>query len=342
MVQSRPNRPNFDGFQFKVYVVLSLLMKKILIDTDPGIDDSLALLFVLASAELEVLGLTTVYGNTNVDLATANALRLLEFAGREDIPVARGASKPWQSEYNGGVPHIHGADGQGNTYAPPSHLEAIERTAAEFIVEQVLQYPDEVTLAALGPLTNLADALKMEPAIVNLIKEVVFMGGSAFGPGNATQASEANILSDPEAADFVFGHSWPMTMVGLDVTQKTFLSRADVDQLSTKSSKISNQVLGAYEFYLNFYKEVNKMDGTWVHDSSVFAYLLRPELYRIAYHALRVDMTEGPVRGKTLPSPDGETPAKWANRSKVGICIEVEAEKVVDLIKQRLLNARFP
>ena len=168
------------------------------------------------------------------------------------------------------------------------------------------------------------------------------MGGNAFCPGNTNPVAEANILSDPEAADFVLGHHWPMTMVGLDVTQKTFLSRMDVDELATKSSKISNQVLGAYEFYLNYYKEVNKMDGTWVHDSSVFTYLLRPEFYRIVYHALRVDTTEGPTRGKTLPSPDGETPAKWANRSKVGICVEVESEKVVDLIKQRLLNARFP
>ncbi|MGI9547983.1 MAG: nucleoside hydrolase, partial [Flavobacteriaceae bacterium] len=257
-------------------------------------------------------------------------------------PVARGAAKPWQGPFKGGVPHIHGADGQGNTHAPPSQLKAIKQSACKFIVEQILLYPNEVILAALGPLTNLADALKMEPAIANLVKEVVFMGGSAFGPGNATHASEANILSDPEAADFVFGQNWPMTMVGLDVTQKTFLSRADVSQLTTNYSKIGNQVLGAYEFYLNFYKEVNKMDGTWVHDTSVFAYLLRPEFYKTVSHALRVETAEGSGRGKTLPSPEGEAHVDWLNRPKVNICIEVEAEKVVELIKHRLLNARFP
>ena len=320
---------------------------KLLIDTDPGIDDALAIQFALACPEFEVIGLTTIYGNVPVERSTENALRLIELAGRPNIPVAKGASRSWKKPYEGPKAAVHGEDGQGNTWSDPSSLSAANIPAAEFIVQQVQKYPKQLTIVALGPLTNLADALKIRPEIQELVKEVVFMGGNPFSPGNRNPAAEANVFSDPEAADFVMGHNWPMTMVGLEVTQKTFLSRTDVEELGKANSAIGKQVYAAYQHYLEFYKTVNRLDGTWVHDSSVFTYLLRPDLYKVVSHPIRVETAESISRGKTWPSAkdygfikDNTTP--WAGRPEIAICVDVIGEKTIALLKDRILQAKFP
>jgi inosine-uridine nucleoside N-ribohydrolase len=201
-------------------VTASIVARKIIIDTDPGVDDAMAIFLALRSPEVSVIGLTTIFGNVHTDLATVNALRLLEIAGRNDIPVAHGASAPLTRAYAGPVAFIHGDDGQGNVYLAPASSQAISQPAAEFIVEQILNAPGEITLVPVGPLTNIALALQLEPRIAGLVHEVVLMGGNALVPGNATPAAEANIHNDPEAADIVFAADWAVTMVGLDVTDK--------------------------------------------------------------------------------------------------------------------------
>ena len=218
----------------------------------------MAIELALASPEFEILGLTTVFGNCSVEQGTENALRILDLAGRSDIPVAEGAAKPWNGPFKGGVAFVHGDDGQGNTFSPPSASKPIHLSAVDFIIEQINKFPGEITLATLGPLTNIADAAKKEPGIIDKVKEIVFMGGSAFGPGNATRSSEANILSDPEAADFVFSQHWPMTMVGLDVTEKTFLSKSDAEELAEIDNKITRQVMNAHQFYMKFFYSRHK------------------------------------------------------------------------------------
>lgn len=319
-------------------------MDKLIIDTDPGVDDSMALQFALASKEFYILGITTVFGNVDIEQTTKNALRLLHLANRSDIPVAKGASKPVQGEFLGGVPFVHGYDGQGNTWKPAGPLKPIDIGAEEFIIEQVLRYPNQVSIAALGPLTNLARALDKEPKIQDKVKEIVFMGGNAFCSGNATPTAEANMLSDPEAADKVLGANWPMTMVGLDVTHKTLLSRDTLNRISLFRLPLNDFVMEAYQFYQDFFMKANKIDGTFVHDSSVIAYLIDRNLYKTVEYPVRVETQHSISRGKTWPSL-GESDHEgakalepWRNRPKIKICLDVEDRKVIQLLVQRLIQ----
>ncbi len=315
---------------------------KIIIDTDPGVDDAMAIQFALGSEEFEIVGLTTVFGNVDIDTVTTNALRLLHLANRNDIPVAKGASKPLNREFSGGVPFVHGNDGQGNTWKPVSPLFPIKSTAVEFIIETILKFPNEITIAAIGPLTNLALAIEQQPEIQNFVKEIVIMGGNAFCSGNATPAAEANILSDPEAADAVFGAAWPITMVGLDVTHKTILRKDVLSELSKFDSPINQQVTSAYIFYQDFFIKTNKIEGTYVHDSSVFAYLINKQLYKTIKCPIRVETIESISRGKTWPSlgesdhEEGDALVPWKNRPKINICVDVDSDGVLELLKNRL------
>ena len=319
-------------------------MTKLIIDTDPGIDDSMAIQFAFASGKFEILGLTTVFGNVDVDLTTVNALRLLYLLGQQEIPVSKGASQPLFRDFSGGVPFIHGDDGQGNTWADPSPVKALNIPAHEFIIQKIEQFPGQVTLAALGPLTNLALALQSAPQIQDKVKEVVFMGGNAFCGGNATPAAEANILNDPEAADMVLGANWPITMIGLDVTHKTLLTRDIFNEIASYGSSINSHVTKAYLFYLEFFKKVNNIEGTYLHDASVFAYLIQKGLYKTVKYPIRVDTRDGISKGKTWPATgdtdneEREALLPWKNRPGVSICVEVEGEKVIELLKNTLIG----
>lgn len=311
---------------------------RLIIDTDPGVDDAMAIQLALRSPRLELIGLTTVFGNVEVGLATTNALRLLELAGRQDIPVARGAARPLASEFLGGVPFVHGEDGQGNTWAPAPRTRPLPQPAAEFIVETVMREPGGVTLVAIGPLTNLALALDLEPAIARAVREVVVMGGNALGPGNATPAAEANVLNDPDAADLVFGAGWPLTLVGLDVTHKIHFTGAELDRWGENGDALSAHVARCIPFYRRFYKATHGINGIFVHDSSALAYLLAPQLFITRRWPLRVDVGTGIGRGKTWPSLGesdhelDERLAPWRGRPAVNVCVDVDAEAVRELI----------
>ncbi|MEO0469091.1 MAG: nucleoside hydrolase [Bacteroidota bacterium] len=318
------------------------MSQKIIIDTDPGVDDAMAIQLAFNSPELDVIGLTTVFGNVGIDLTTENTLRLVELAGRPDVPVARGAAKPLHGIFNGGVPFVHGDDGQGNTFRPQSSLKSIELDAADFIIEQLKKHPGEIILVPVGPLTNLALALQKAPEIQNLVKEVVIMGGNAFCPGNATPTAEANIYSDPEAADLVFGAEWSVTMVGLDVTHKVFLSKEQLAEIGKGTSAINQHVAAAYVFYQDFFMKTNQIDGSFIHDSSAIAYVIDKSIFTTVQHPVRVETADCISRGKVWPllgdSDHEERPAlrAWAGRPKVNICVDVAGEKVVDLLMKRL------
>mgnify|MGYP000026453921 CR=1 FL=1 len=317
--------------------------QKIIIDTDPGVDDAMAIQFALNSPELNVIGLTTVYGNVDLELCTTNALRLLELADSTDIPVAKGAAKPLKRVFNGGVPFVHGEDGQGNTFRPKSELKEIDISAEDFIIEQVKKYPNEIILAPIGPLTNLAVALQKAPEIQQLVKEVVIMGGNAFCSGNASPAAEANILNDPEAADLVLGANWPLTMIGLDVTESTFMSHEEIIEVRNASDSALNQfVSDAYVFYEAFYKSNNKIDGSFLHDSSVIAYLLDKTIFSGGFYPIRVETVDGLSLGKTWPFVGSQEalarPAltPWQGRPTVNVMLKVDNERLVSLLKSRL------
>lgn len=320
------------------------LMSKLIIDTDPGVDDSMAIQFALASEEFEILGLTTVFGNVDVEKATINALRLLHLGGRPEIPVSKGAANPLRGKFMGGVPFVHGKDGQGNTWQPKSPLRPVSLPADEFIIEQIVRFPNQVTIAALGPLTNLASALRRKPEIQNKVKEIVLMGGNAFCSGNATPAAEANVLSDPHAADIVLGANWPVTMVGLDVTHKTILGKKTLEEISEFKSPLNNYVMDAYQFYQECFMRVNSVPGTFVHDSSVIAYLIDRSLYKTISFPVKIETQECISKGKVWPSlgdsdcEGGDALRPWQGRPTIDICVEVNSKGVVQLLKDHLMK----
>jgi purine nucleosidase len=316
-----------------------MTVRKIIIDTDPGIDDAMAIFLALASPELKVVGLTTVMGNVEVDLATTNALRLLEIASRQDIPVAEGAAKPIAADFLGAVAFVHGDDGQGNAFLPPPTRQPLDISAAEFIVQQARAYPGEITLVPIGPLTNIALALRLEPNLPKLVAGVVLMGGNAFCPGNASPVAEANIRNDAEAADVVFGAGWPITMVGLDVTNEVLMTDRDLNELHSFATPAGQHMARINPFYRAFLGERLGTEGIVIHDSTAIAYLLAPDLFEVVKAPVRVETGGLFSRGKTWPyvgrTDDNHLPA-WQSRPLVDICTAVNGPAVVALILNRL------
>jgi inosine-uridine nucleoside N-ribohydrolase len=314
----------------------SVATQQVIVDTDPGIDDAIAIFLALASPELDVVGLTTVFGNCAVDVATRNALTLLDVAGRADIPVAMGAANPVAMPYLGGAPHVHGTDGLGDGADPlPTPAgQPVAVTAAEFLC----RHAPGTSILAIGPLTNLALALRLRPDLDTLVDQVVVMGGNALGPGNATPAAEANIMNDPEAADVVFGARWPVTMVGLDVTHQVIMNGATIETIAAADSPTACLLTRAIPFYRSFLEKVSRIDGIYLHDPAAVAYLLDPTLFRTEAWPVRVE-TQGFSRGKTWPSvgdTDEAAPPAWRGRPLVNVCVGVDAPRALDLISSRL------
>jgi inosine-uridine nucleoside N-ribohydrolase len=310
---------------------------RIIIDTDPGIDDAMAIFYALASPELEVVGLTTVFGNAHVEVCTGNAIRILDIAGRPDIPVAQGAGRPLAMDYRGPADFVHGANGLADlALAPPSRgPHALD--AAHFIIEQVMAAPGRITLVPIGPLTNIALALLLRPELPQHLAGIVMMGGNAFCPGNASPAAEANILNDPEAADLVFGADCPIVMCGLDVTEATVMSSEQIGGLATVHNPRARLAAAMLPYYRDFHRTHGFEGGIHVHDSTCISYLLAPQHYRTVQHPVRVDTGHGVGRGRTWPSlRHSLSSGPWAGRRPVTILTEVDSPAVVALELQRL------
>ncbi|MBF2735332.1 MAG: nucleoside hydrolase [Betaproteobacteria bacterium AqS2] len=276
--------------------------RKIIIDTDPGIDDAMAILFAAAHPGVELLGLTTVHGNVSVKDATRNALRVCAVGGFEALPVCVGAAQPLvgRARY---ARHVHGGDGMGDVPAgrwrPP---RPDPRSAVEFIAEQVKAAPGRVTLVPIGPLTNIARFLERHPRLAAKVQEVVLMGGAAFYAGNATPVAEANILCDPEAAARVFASKLKVTMVGLDVTDTTTLSAADFDRIARRSPGPGGFLRRAVRCYIDFYRRERGKAGCCMHDVCAVACIVAPKLFELRTGRIRVHL-EGFMRGGTVVQP---------------------------------------
>ena len=310
------------------------MTKKLIIDTDPGIDDCMAILLALRSPELEVKGLTTVFGNTTGEKTALNALRILETVGAEHIPVARGCDVPLVIPISRLGTHVHGEDGLGNTNSPPPKGKWLDIPAAQFIVDTVLANPGEITLAPLGPLTNIALALRLEPRIAELVSEVVIMGGAATVPGNASPVAEANIWHDPHAASIVFGAGWKLTMVGLDVTTRVIQKRTYLEELCGAGNRATNLLKGILPCYQRYFDENYGYKGSiHTHDPSVIAYLIDSHLFRTESWPIFVE-TEGRCAGQTVP----DYRHVWGESPCVNVCLGVDAPGVLELIKTRLMR----
>ena len=298
----------------------------------------MAIFMALASPELDVVGLTTIFGNAATVDTTRNARVLLDAAGRTDIPVAQGAADSLTNRYVGPVPWVHGHNGLGDAPISAASTPPVAAPAHEFLYSMAAASPGAITLLAVGPLTNLALLLQQHPDAVDLFAEVVVMGGNALVPGNATPVAEANINNDPEAADMVFGASWHVTMVGLDVTHKTNLSGAAIDRISAVDTPTAALLGAALPLYRNFFETRNHVDGIFVHDPSAVAYLLDPDAYTTEQWPLRVE-TESFSRGKTWPNmgdTDDSAPPAWRGRPAVNVCTDVDAPWVLRLVEERL------
>ena len=321
------------------------MVKKIVIDTDPGVDDSLAIFVALNSPELEVLGLTTIFGNAITTTCTENALRLLEIAQRQDIPIAEGAHVPLNGNFRGAATFVHGDNGQGNAELPFPTTTSLEIDAVTFLKETIEAHPHEITLVPVGPLTNIANLLNQHPGIDTKIKEIVLMGGNAQSPGNATPTAEANILNDPEAADIVFSAQCEITMVGLDVTNNVFMNEEQVTTIGSFDNPKSQHIKKINPFYFEFLRDFFEENGMPIHDSSAITYLVHPEYFETIQHPIKVE-TLGVSRGKTWMGMGisdneeglGERLKPWENRTKANICIDVDSEKVISFITERISN----
>jgi purine nucleosidase len=304
-------------------------MHKVIFDTDPGIDDAMALLFLDASPDVELLAVTTTFGNGAIDTTTRNALYLCERFGIPAL-VGRGAGVPLVGQ-PGPAPHfVHGHNGLGDVALPAVISRTADpRPAHRLIIDMVRAHPHEVEIVAVGRMTNLAMALRDDPGIVPLVKQVVIMGG-AFGIrgvlGNVTPAAEANIWGDPLAADEVTAASWPLTMVGLDVTQKTQMPTAYLHALQETAGEAGRFIWEISRFYEKFHND-GGVESIFVHDSSAVAFLLKPELFETRTGAIRV-VTEGVAFGQTIQKPDSVSfpPSDWDGRPSHMVCTDVDSE----------------
>lgn len=312
---------------------------KMIIDTDPGIDDAMAIFTAMAHPDIELLGLTTTFGNVSVDRATTNALKLVELAGLQ-IPVAQGVSAPLVKPLAPFPDFVHGVDGFGNLDLDPPSQAFVSQTAAEFIVDQVNLYPGEISLVAVGPLGNLATALKLDPELPAKVKQVVIMGGVIATDGNVSPVAEANILSDPHAADLVFAAPWPLVMVGLDVTHQVMLPRSLFDEIALKNTKVGVFMRDSASFYIDFYSQVRGIDGCYGHDVSAVIYAVQPELFGTVSGPVCV-ATEGCAMGQTIMSRYGISYplTYWNDRPVQQACLTVDDLAVVRCFRDAMISS---
>jgi purine nucleosidase len=253
--------------------------QKIIIDTDPGQDDAVAILLALASPELEVLGITAVAGNVPLHLTEKNARKVCELAGRPDTKVWRGAVRPLLRQLVT-AEEVHGKTGLDGPDLPEPVMALQPGHAVDFIVDTLMaEAPDTVTLATLGPLTNVALALNREPRIAPRIRRIVMMGGGYFEQGNVTPSAEFNIYVDPHAADVVFASHVPIVMLPLDVTHKALTTRKRVDAIRALGTRVGIATAEMLDFFERFDENKYGTDGGPLHDPCVIAWLLKPELF---------------------------------------------------------------
>ena len=315
-------------------------MHKVIFDTDPGVDDAMALLFLHRHPEIDLVGITTVFGNASVETTTRNALFLKREWGIA-APVAKGEGKTWDPMRNpvDWPVLIHGHDGLGNIDVPETiDLPVDGRPAHRFIIDTVRANPGEVTLIAVGRMSNLAYALKEDPDIAGLVKQVIIMGGAFDVPGNITPAAEANIHGDPEAADVVMTAPWNVVVVGLDVTMQTVMTRTRLARIVERGGKDAKLLSDISQFYIDFYGR-HVEDGMVVHDSCACVYLVAPDLFTTRSGAIRV-VAGGIADGQTIQKPDSRhfPPGNWDNLPSQLACTSIEAEKVIDLIEETLVR----
>ncbi|WP_235005954.1 nucleoside hydrolase [Nocardiopsis sp. JB363] len=283
---------------------------RVFIDCDPGIDDAVALAYLAARPEVEILGVGAVFGNNTVEVTARNALRLLELYDRPGVPVAVGAGRPLVQAPRL-AEHVHGGNGLGDVELPESEAEPVAESAAELLVRLARENPGELDVLAVGPLTNVAIAIGLEPRLPELVRRLVVMGGAVEVPGNVGSHAEANIVNDPEAAEVVFAAGFDLDLVALDITMKTVATSEWLDRLKEVPGKRAERTSAFLDFYADFYKGIFGVRQCAMHDPLAAAVLVDPHLVTETFEApIRVELTGSLTRGMTVadrrPRPGGD------------------------------------
>lgn len=307
---------------------------KVIFDTDPGIDDAMALLYLHHHPDIDLLGITTVFGNARIETTTRNAL-FLKQAWDIAAPVVRGAGVTYDPTRIDREPPtiVHGDNGLGNIEIPETiDIPVDPRPAHQFLIDLIKANPGEIEIVAVGRMTNLALALKQAPEIAGLVKQVVIMGGGITANGNVTPVAEANIHGDPEAADIVMTAPWKVVLIGLDVTSTTLMTRSQLADIGKAGGPRAQLVVDVSQYYVDFYETVVP-DGMMVHDSCAAVYVTNPELFTLQSGAIRV-VCGGIADGQTIQKADGRgyPPNDWDGFPSQLAAVGIEADKVLKLI----------
>ncbi len=307
--------------------------KKILIDTDPGIDDSLAILLALASPELSLEGITVVHGNCSLEQATVNGLSVLELAHAEHIPLAVGCELPLVQP-SLLAPETHGNTGLGYAKLPEPRTKPTSVHGSDFLIEKILSNPGEMTLVAIGPLTNVALAIRKEPRVVGALKELIIMGGAIRHEGNVTALAEFNTFVDPHATHIVYHAGIPTTLVPLDVTYQCVLTAQDVERLLQLDSPIPRFIKETTDFYMEFHDAYQGMKGCVINDPLALALTFAPALCDYQELPVDVDISGGVSMGKTF--------ADFYNYDKkpanMNVALGVRTRAFIELFLERMEN----
>ena len=306
--------------------------KKIIIDTDPGQDDAVAILLALASPELEVLGITCVAGNVELELTTINACKICELAGKPETLVFAGAKEPFKRNLVT-AEHVHGKTGLDGVNLPRPQMQIEKIHAVDFMINSLMDSDhNEISLCALGPLTNLALAMMKEPKIIPKINQIVLMGGGFFEGGNITPAAEFNIFVDPEAASLVLNSGVKIVMMPLDVTHKVLSTKSFIKKITSFGTNTGIAVAGLLNFFGRYDSEKYGSDGAPLHDPNVIVYLLRPNFYSGRNINVEVELKSELTLGMTV--------ADWwqitDKRKNVFFIKDAQVQEVLNLILSRL------
>jgi inosine-uridine nucleoside N-ribohydrolase len=302
------NRPHITSILIFIVFVMGTNVfaqtapQRVIIDTDPGIDDAMAILLALNSPELKVEALTVVPGNVEAAQGLENALKLVSLARRCDVPVAGGAQHPLNQKLIT-AQYWHGRNGLAGVDLPAPTCKPDARFGPDLIIEMVHKYPHQITLIPIGPLTNIALAVSKDPGIVSLVKDIVIMGGSITG-GNVNGAAEANIYNDPEAAEIVFNAGWVVTMVGSDVGERTLITRKNVTQLQANHAPESDFVAKLADFYVTR-SEKSGYQGAAMYDPLAVAVVVDPTLVTLQNMHVDVETKGEFTRGETVANRHG-------------------------------------
>lgn len=302
----------------------------LIIDTDPGIDDAIAILMALGSDKLDVRAITPVAGNKTIDVVCENALKIIELSGK-DVKVARGASKPVNRELET-ADWVHGETGIGSLVLPTPTKELYNKNAIDTIYEEAVKWEGKLQILAIGPLTNVALAIRKYPELVDLIEKITIMGGAING-GNTTPASEFNIFVDPEAARIVFKSGIPVTMVGLDVTHQALIKEDEIKEIKAYGTKQAEAVADLMMYTLNFCKQFG-FDGAVMHDPYAAAVVMDESIIKTKKYYVDVETQGDITRGKTVVDVFKVT----GNKENLDVGVGVEREKFIDIIRETMKN----